>query len=68
MVWIEIFGLPPSSWSSNNMIRIANQWGEVRGFDERTMRGMYFVSAGLLNPTEIMELIDGHVNLPLEIT
>ena len=65
LMWIEMFSIPPSAWSSNNMICIANQWGEVRGFDERTLRGLYFVSARLLIATEIMEYIDGHVNFAL---
>ena len=35
--------------------------GKVRGFDERTMKGMPFESARVLIITETMELIDGHV-------
>ena len=45
LVWVEIFGLPPSAWSSTNMIKIGKIWGISRGFDERTVKARSFECA-----------------------
>ena len=64
-MWIEVVGLPPSAWSSTNLINIGNLWGKVRGFDERIVKGCSFVCARMLIDTKSMIPIDRNVDMVL---
>ncbi|MED6144135.1 hypothetical protein PIB30_012788 [Stylosanthes scabra] len=46
--WIEIMGLPMCLWYSDNIQRVASQWGKIIEFDDRCEESKSFTTARVL--------------------
>lgn len=64
--WIELFGFPPHGWKPENIIKIAEIWGDVVCLNEESVDVKSLEVACVLVDTPHMSCIDDEVNFHLQ--
>ncbi|MED6131263.1 hypothetical protein PIB30_008303 [Stylosanthes scabra] len=65
-VWLEITGMPIGLWSTENFNKIAELWGKVINYDDRTQESKSFSMARLMIDSFQWHMIHEWVNVTID--